>query len=226
MIDHFGFAAPVYDRVLGPPDTRRLARLLRLGEGLRLLDVGGGTGRVSVHLRSRMDRLVVSDLSRPMLMRAAQKGLLAVSASAESLPFPDASFDRILVVDALHHFRHQEAAVAEFSRVLKSGGRLVIEEPDLRRLSVRAVALAERLLLMKSRFHSPLAIARMMQQHRMTARIAETDLFRAWIVGDKPGSPISAKEERGYRADCGAVRNERFGRGPRSGESPRSRVRR
>lgn len=189
MIDHFAFAAPIYDRVLGPPDIRRLDRLLRPGDGLRILDAGGGTGRVSAGLRGRTAHLVISDLSRPMLLRAARKGLLAVSAPAECLPFPDASFDRILVVDALHHFRRQEAAVAEFARILKPGGRLLIEEPDLRRMAVRAVALAERLLLMESRFHPPADIARMMRKHGMDARIAETDLFRAWVVGDKPGSP-------------------------------------
>lgn len=186
MIDHFGFAAPVYDRLLGPPDTRRLARLLRPGEGLRILDAGGGTGRASAHLRDQAARLVVSDLCLPMLTRAARKGLLAVSAPAECLPFPDASFDRVLVVDALHHFRRQEAAVGEFARILKPGGRLLIEEPDLRRMAVRGVALVERLLLMESRFHPPPVIARMMRRHGMTARIAETDLFRAWITGDKP----------------------------------------
>ncbi|WP_373498587.1 class I SAM-dependent methyltransferase [Desulfococcus sp.] len=186
MIDHFGFAAPVYDRILGRPNTPRLARLLRLPENARLLDAGGGTGRVSAHLRDRVDRLVVSDLSRPMLLRAARKGLMAVSATAECLPFPDASFDRVLVIDALHHFRCQREAVGEFARILKPGGRLLIEEPDLRRMAVRAVALAESLLRMESRFHPPEAIVLMMQGHGMAARVAETDRFRAWIIGDKP----------------------------------------
>lgn len=187
MIDHFGIAAPVYDRVLGRPDTRRLKRLLGLPTAGRLLDVGGGTGRASAHLRQQAACVVVSDLSRPMLARVCRKGLLAVLAPAEALPFPDAAFRRILVVDALHHFRDQPAAIRELSRALAPGGRMVIEEPDIRRLAVRAVALAERMLMMGSRFHPPGAIADMLNESGVPARVAETDLFRAWIVGDKPG---------------------------------------
>ncbi|AOY57562.1 MULTISPECIES: class I SAM-dependent methyltransferase [Desulfococcus] len=186
MIDHFRFAAPVYDRLLGPPDRRLVTRLLRLPARGMLLDAGGGTGRVSTHLRNWVDGLVVSDLSRPMLAEAVRKDLWAVSAAAECLPFPDAAFDRILVVDALHHFRRQEVAVAEFARILKPGGRLLIEEPDLRRITARAVALVEKLLLMHSRFHPPSAIIGMMHESGISGRIAANGFFRVWITGDKP----------------------------------------
>ncbi|OQY37129.1 MAG: hypothetical protein B6243_01300, partial [Anaerolineaceae bacterium 4572_5.2] len=66
----------------------------------------------------------------------------------ERFPFPDNSFDRALVVDALHHFHNQEQAIAELVRVLKKGGRLVIEEPDIHRFAIKLVALAEKAALM------------------------------------------------------------------------------
>jgi len=177
MIDHFGFAAPIYDRVLGAPDAARLRRLL--GTEGRLLDLGGGTGRVSVRLDPPT---VVCDLSRRMLIRARRKGLAATAGRAEALPFPDGLFHRALVVDSLHHFADRAAALAELARVLHPDGRLLIEEPDLRRPLVRLAALGERLLGMDSQFDPPPTLLDMLSAAGFTARVAETDRFRAWIV--------------------------------------------
>jgi len=47
---------------------------------------------------------------------------------AETLPFSDASFDRVVSVVAFHHMEDQERALAEMCRVLRPGGRLVIVE--------------------------------------------------------------------------------------------------
>jgi len=183
--DHFDFLASFYERVIPPPDPAELTELLRLPTAGTMLDAGGGTGRVSAALRGLVGTMVVSDLSHNMLRQASAKGGLdTVRAHAERLPFPDRSFDRLLVVDALHHFCHQRDALGDLLRVLKPGGRLVIEEPDYTRFAVKLVALAERLALMRSNFHSPEAIGEMIANHGHTAEILRDDKFRAWIIVD------------------------------------------
>ncbi len=184
-LDHFDFLAKVYDRLIPPPDPQDLLRLLRLPIEGRLLDVGGGTGRVAATLRSRAGSVIVSDLSPKMLQQARRKAdLLAVQSHAERLPFPDNSFHRVLVVDALHHFCDQRAAIQDLVRILAPGGRLVIEEPDYTRLAVKLVAVAEKLALMRSRFHTPEAIATMARGHARTTSIERDNRFRAWILID------------------------------------------
>lgn len=186
MADHFDFLAPLYDRVISPPDPDRLRDLLRLPTPGRLLDAGGGTGRASAALRPLVDKLIVSDLSRPMLQQATVRGdMEAIQGHAEFLPFPDESFERIMVVDALHHFCDQQGAIQDLFRVLKPGGRLLIEEPDIQRWQVKLVALAEKITLMRSHFLSPFEIQTLIGAHGLQAEIQDDGQFAAWIYVDK-----------------------------------------
>jgi ubiquinone/menaquinone biosynthesis C-methylase UbiE len=186
MFDHFGPIAGIYDWFIRRPNLERLSELLKLPTTGRLLDAGGGTGRVCRHLKEAVGEVVVSDLSRPMLKRACRcRGLNAVQAYVEGLPFPDACFDRVLVVEAWHHFRSQEAAAREFWRVLKPGGRLVIEEQDIERLPIKLVALGERLALMRSRFYSSQQIVEQVQSQGLAAAVERDGRFQFWVVADK-----------------------------------------
>lgn len=186
---HFDGIAFAYDRLADAPQREELVRMLDLPVKGWLLDAGGGTGRVSAALRPFVGAVAVADLSRAMLRQARGKGLLNVlQARAEALPFPDATFERVIVFDALHHFSAQQAALEELSRVLLPGGRLLIEEPDLRRSAVKVVAVLEKLLLMESHFLTPEAIAAGLQRAGLAPLpIRRGRTFRAWIAADKPG---------------------------------------
>ena len=186
MPDHFDLLAPIYDLVIPPPDPARLRGLLRLPTKGRMLEAGGGTGRVSSDLVPFVDMLVINDLSAPMLQEAQQKGALhPVQSYVERLPFPDGSFDRVFAVDALHHFNDHYAAVGELLRVLGEGGRLVIEEPDIRRFSVKIVALLEKLALMNSHFLSQEKIRALIASHGHDAQIGCLSDFATCVVVDK-----------------------------------------
>lgn len=186
MLDHFDLLAPIYDRVIGPPDAQRLRKLLKLPTPGSMLEAGGGTGRVSVRLRPLVGRLVISDISRPMLREAQNKGdLLPAQSYVERLPFLDASFDRVFAVDALHHFDDQRLAVGELLRVLKPGGRLLIEEPDINCFVVKLVALAERLTLMRSHFLTGEKIRALIAAHGLEAQLAHLADCTTCVVVDK-----------------------------------------
>jgi demethylmenaquinone methyltransferase/2-methoxy-6-polyprenyl-1,4-benzoquinol methylase len=120
-----------------------------------------------------------------MLREAAQKnGLTPLQAHAELLPFPKASFERILVVDAFHHFCGQRQAAVELWRVLTPGGRLVIEEPNIETWPVKLIALAEWLALMGSHFYAPGEIRNMFEA--LGARVeVHVDQVNAWVVVQK-----------------------------------------
>jgi ubiquinone/menaquinone biosynthesis C-methylase UbiE len=149
-LDHFDIIAPLFDRAGDFSISDQILQLLSLSSTKLLLDAGGGTGRVASALRKRVREVIVADTSRGMLRRAAGKNLAAICAPVEMLPFPSESFDRIIMVDALHHVLDQHKTAYELWRLLTKGGRIVIVEPDIRKSSVKLVALGEKLLFMRS----------------------------------------------------------------------------
>jgi len=180
--DHFDFLAPVYDRAIRDFTGREvLERLAGLNGNTRLLDVGGGTGRVAAALRGQVGAIFLADVSAGMLRQARAKDLDAACALSERLPFADGAFDCVLMVDALHHVVDQRASAAEMWRVVRPGGQVVVQEPDIRTFSVKLVALAEKLALMRSHFLSPARIADLFAFPAARVEI-ESEGFSAWVV--------------------------------------------
>jgi demethylmenaquinone methyltransferase/2-methoxy-6-polyprenyl-1,4-benzoquinol methylase len=179
--DHFGLIAPIYSRATySKTDVmREVAELPARG---RLLDVGGGTGRVASAIRDLVDEITIADVSFGMLKEAPPAALKPVCGYSESLPFADESFERVIMVDALHHVVDHAHSAREMYRVLKPGGVLVIEEPDIHTFGVKLIAIAEKLLLMRSHFLAPDAIAKLFENGETSVKFADST---AWVIVKK-----------------------------------------
>ncbi len=185
-IDHFDLLAPLYERLIPRVNVQQLERLLRLEPGHHLLDAGGGTGRVSRFFQGKVATICILDFSEGMLRQArAHGGFETCRGITEAIPFRDDSFPRILAVDSFHHYRNQRKAAAELLRVLAPGGRLVIEEPDIRRFSVKLIALMEFVLVMRSHFYPPHEIAEMFRKEGGRAHVYEDGGPNSWIIVEK-----------------------------------------
>lgn len=124
-----------YD-VFSPDTNERLIdifiRLSGLKPGARIADLGCGSGVFSNLLRQRGYVCTGVDLS-PALIRIAKKkypGIEFIEGDVENLPFPDASFDGVLLAGILHHFSDRSLFVAEVKRILKPGGKFVAFDPN------------------------------------------------------------------------------------------------
>jgi ubiquinone/menaquinone biosynthesis C-methylase UbiE len=183
--DHFTHLAPFYDRAIPFTTLESLLDHGKFSVTDSVLDVGGGTGRVASALVPFVRKVIVADLSAGMLVQADRKGLDAVHSPVESLPFGDNAFNRIVMIDALHHVCNQQFAADEMWRVLATGGKIIIQEPDVRRFSVKLVALAEKIALMRSHFLTPNGIANLF--NGKPCKLHQVDEgFSSWILVEKP----------------------------------------
>jgi SAM-dependent methyltransferase len=131
----FDRAAGYYDRTrsLAAPTMQRIIPVLRaqLDRYQPCLEIGVGTGRIALPLHEERVAMVGLDLSAPMLTELVAKARGApfplMVADASRLPLADQSVGAALVVHVLHLIPDWQRVVDELIRVVRSGGRIVVD---------------------------------------------------------------------------------------------------
>ena len=134
----FDAVAGEWDRFQGPfysAGVREAALLRLLPRGLRVADIGCGTGLLTLALAGVARTVEAVDASdrmvrfaREKLRRTGATNVTVRRASAEKLPFEDSALDAVFAFHLLRHLVRPVDAVAEFGRVVKPGGRVVLVE--------------------------------------------------------------------------------------------------
>jgi ubiquinone/menaquinone biosynthesis C-methylase UbiE len=137
----------IYDPLLWVAEragmAERRAELLSQARG-QVLELGAGTGLNLPHYPDRLDELVLTEPSRPMVARLEQRvkksgtSSSVMAAEAEQLPFEDDRFDTVVSTLVLCTVDEPRQAIDEIARVLRPGGKLLFLEhvrSDSRRLA-------------------------------------------------------------------------------------------
>jgi ubiquinone/menaquinone biosynthesis C-methylase UbiE len=132
------FLLPFYDLLSKLTGLRRLHRTLidnaDLSTGQRVLEIGCGTGNLSVAAKEAVPGIALTAIDPdPLALRRAHRksdGIAFEQAYAEQLPYADGSFDRVLSSLMLHHLDDdmKAAALTEVLRVTAPGGSLHIAD--------------------------------------------------------------------------------------------------
>jgi SAM-dependent methyltransferase len=156
----------------------RIAAVLQVTPGMRVLDLGCGVGHLLAWLtRHAPARYHGVDLSVNSA-RAARSRASAIEVSvgdAGRLPFREGSFDRVVCNGSAHHLPDVRAALGEIRRVLRPGGRVVLHEP----VDTPVTGAIRHTLFRRSPYESP---ADLSQKDEFTRDVVERALRDAGFV--------------------------------------------
>ena len=136
-------------RASGWPRNRVEAIVAYAGEGGSVLDVGCGSGQLLFHLRNRFTKLIGLEYSALRLAQAqvnlAELPFVAIQGSMEAISdIKTGSVDCVVSADTIEHVPDVYLAANELYRVLRPGGRLVINTPNIAFVKKRALLLLGR----------------------------------------------------------------------------------
>jgi ubiquinone/menaquinone biosynthesis C-methylase UbiE len=116
-----------YHALIDELESGIVGQVLAETGGVRVLEVGCGTGLILQRLLRHAEIAMGVDLSREMLASARDRSLTVAHADALRLPFADGSFDLACSFKVLAHVPRIRGAIAEVARVVRPGGSLVLE---------------------------------------------------------------------------------------------------
>lgn len=140
--DHVGFFQrnlfiPTHEHIIA-----EMEKLEKPDSTFTLLDIGCGTGTLLMRLHAKFPRAKMHgiDIARGMIEVATGKAAgnpqlnFQVGNACQGLPYPNAHFEYLTCCHSFHHYPDQHAALREFRRVLKPGGKLFFVDSDVNRI--------------------------------------------------------------------------------------------
>ncbi len=189
MKSFFNLVAPVYEKFhFGARKTfRKIETLADFQTSDVVVDLGGGTGRIAKFLVGKVQSITVIDVSEKMIEQCKKHfGLSCVIANGENLPIADNSVDRIILVDAFHHTRNQAQVIKEIKRILKSDGKIIIEEFNPSTILGKLIIILEKILKLGSAFHSPLSLENLFSSSGFSTQLFDAGKTNYHLVARKP----------------------------------------
>lgn len=171
----------------GLSNERLLLQYIGDVAGLRIADVGGGTGTLAALLAERDGKVTVIDPCAPMtgIARRKNRHIEVINAYAENIPVEANTFDMTCMRDCLHHMEGQGQALREAVRILKPHGVVIIQEFNPESYIAQGIALFEKMLGEKTKLIRPTELVNTLRDLGVRGQVHRLRGFEYVFVGYK-----------------------------------------
>lgn len=187
-MNYFDFMAPIYEIIIfGAKKTfLKLYSLADFQKNDKVLDLGGGSGRIAKFFIGKVKEITVADISMEMTAVCKKhQGLNCILTNAEGLPFQDNYFDKVIAVDAFHHFQNQKRVLQEIKRVLKPKGKILIKEINPENFFGWCWAKFEIILGLKSKFYSFSSLSCLFEKYNFKTKSITKNQMYYYFAAEK-----------------------------------------
>lgn len=165
----YDLASGVYDtkeKYLNSFEQGLLLSVIGDVQSKKILDVGAGTGRMTLPMAAAGAEVTALDVSEAMLKvlsrKAKGKTITTVVGEAESLPFPDETFDVVVAAFLVVHLKNPRRFFDEAYRVLKDGGVLIVS--NINQKDPPEIKTPEGTIVIESYYHRPEAVRETLEE--------------------------------------------------------------
>lgn len=190
LFNRFAFLYDGFMKVTGLGREERLLRFLGDVREKKVADIGGGTGSLACILTNSGAHVTIIDPSEAMTKIAVKKDgrLKVLNAKAESIPLGTNEFDFVCMKDCLHHMTEQQKALEEAVRILKPGGKILIQEFNPFHPVGKIIFLFERMAFEKTRMIRPDDLVQSMLDKEVRGKIIPLNTYEYLFCGHKPAT--------------------------------------
>jgi len=121
--------ANILRRISTKIHLNQIFRFVGINPDTRILEVGCNRGYLTKQLMNFSDNVFGVDIDKEVIFNSKKECNNGFMCDAENLAFVDNSFDLLITVHTIEHITNLEKSIKEFSRVLVTGGELVLVYP-------------------------------------------------------------------------------------------------
>lgn len=155
--------------------------------GLKILDIGGGTGTLAIDLISLGANVTILDPEENMTNIAKKKceDLNIINGYSNNITLEDSSIDIVIMRDAFHHILKKDKTLEECKRVLKNNGKILIYDFDKNKLISRIIFIFETLCFEKIEMLSTDEIRELTYKYFKNSKIINISKYEYIYLGEK-----------------------------------------